>query len=359
AFDAAVVRARTLGLTYRTRAELLDHAAPGPLLNHLAALAASGLAHDQGMASAALGLVDPPDLLFADLVDAYQAHVRTSLATKAPDQLRVWRAQRDRAVINFVQVVGDKAVRRTTRADALAFRDWWLDRIEADSLTADSANKNIGQLNTMANTMADLYRWPDWHRPFSRLRIKGKDRVRPPFSFAWVRERILEPGALAGLNDEAAAVVRIMACTGLRPDEIVNLRHANLRLDASVPHVRVEPQGRQTKTDDAIREVPLLGVALTSARSHLDGFPRYRCSATHASNAINKFMRENGLQEAPETTLYSLRHTFQDLLIEADVPERVQAELMGHAIARERYGKGPTLERKRFWLERALVPFFS
>jgi len=60
---------------------------------------------------------------------------------------------------------------------------------------------------------------------------------------------------------------------------------------------------------------------------------------------VNKLLRENGLMETPEHTLYGIRHGFEDRMLDRDVEERIKADLMGHAISRERYGKGASLEK--------------
>jgi integrase len=59
---------------------------------------------------------------------------------------------------------------------------------------------------------------------------------------------------------------------------------------------------------------------------------------------VNKFLRGNGLCETPDHTLYSLRHGFEDRLLAAGVDERIRRDLLGHALKRERYGSGATLE---------------
>jgi hypothetical protein len=43
-------------------------------------------------------------------------------------------------------------------------------------------------------------------------------------------------------------------------------------------------------------------------------------------------MRENGLRETPEHSVYSLRHSFEDRLLDRDVDERIRRDLMGHAL---------------------------
>ena len=54
----------------------------------------------------------------------------------------------------------------------------------------------------------------------------------------------------------------VMIETGMRPSEIVNLRETAIHLDAPIPYVEILPDGRQLKTEDSKRQLPLVGVAL-------------------------------------------------------------------------------------------------
>lgn len=59
---------------------------------------------------------------------------------------------------------------------------------------------------------------------------------------------------------------------------------------------------------------------------------------------MNKYLRTHGLAETPRHTLYSLRHSFEDRMIAAGVDDRIRRDLFGHALNRERYGAGTTLQ---------------
>ena len=74
-----------------------------------------------------------------------------------------------------------------------------------------------------------------------------------------------------------------------------------------------------------------------------NGFPRYRDNPG-LSDTINKFLSENGLKESPRHSVYSLRHGFEDRMLEARFDERIRRDLLGHSLDRERYGKGGSLE---------------
>ena len=59
--------------------------------------------------------------------------------------------------------------------------------------------------------------------------------------------------------------------------------------------------------------------------------------------------------DGPRASVYGLRHGFQDRLNEVAPPERVNADLMGHGISRERYGAEPSLEQLRAVMEAVSV----
>jgi integrase len=168
---------------------------------------------------------------------------------------------------------------------------------------------------------------------------------RPPFSDAWIKGKILATKALDGLNAEARGLILGMVNTGYRPSEGAALTEQTISLDGAVPHIRIEPDGRQLKSQYARREIPLTGVSLEAFRSFPEGFPRYRDSAS-LSATVNKYLRANGLLETPEHSFYSLRHSFEDRMLEAGIDERIRRDLFGHTLDRERYGKGASLARK-------------
>ena len=156
----------------------------------------------------------------------------------------------------------------------------------------------------------------------------------------------------AELNAEARRVIYLITETGLRLSEACNLSRATIKLDATVPHIQVRPEGRETKNYQSERDIPLVGVALMAMRKQPDGFPRYRDKADSLSALVNQALEVRALRPEPGQTLYSLRHTFEDRLTAVEAPEKVVAALMGHKWHRPRYGLGPSLAQKRNWLER-------
>jgi len=118
-----------------------------------------------------------------------------------------------------------------------------------------------------------------------------------------------------------------------------------------VPYISIKDRpGRPLKTAHSERDIPLVGFALQAMLQLPGGFPLYRDAPDNLSTCVNKFLRENNLLPSENHSMYSLRHSFQDRLTSANVPERIQCELMGHKFSRPKYGLGGTLVEKKKYL---------
>lgn len=248
-------------------------------------------------------------------------------------------------------MVGDKVLSEITRDDMLDFRQWWSERLEVEELTANSANKDLGHLGKVLKRVNELKRL-NLDLPLGGLKFRqGKSEPRPPFSSEWIKTKLLAPGALAGLNSEARCILMGMINTGYRPSEGATLLPSHIQLDGAVPYIKILQDGREIKTMQSERVIPLTGVSLDALRECRQGFPRYRDNPA-LSATVCSFMRENGLMETPKHVLYSLRHSFEDRLLAAGVDERIRRDLMGHSLGRVRYGSGASLEMARSQVQR-------
>jgi integrase len=221
--------------------------------------------------------------------------------------------------------------------------------VASGEITANSANKEITHFCGVMRRVNEMKQL-GLTLPFEKLRldVKSQRTKRNPFSRNWIETRILARGALDGLNHEARRVLLMMVNTGARPSELAGLMLKHVDLDGPIPTIEITPEGRALKNEHSERRIPLHGVSLDAATAAVEAavkggrdqlFPSY-FGKDKVSDTVNKFMRENGLKENEGTTLYSLRHAFEDRMIEADVADRVRADLFGHAIQRERYGDG-------------------
>ena len=305
---------------------------------------------DKREAAAVLGMVKEPGITVTRALELFWDLAKDRIAGKSEDQIRRWRNPRIKAVANFIAVIGDKPVNEITGDDMLDFRAWWLDKMSSEGLSAGSANKDLIHLGDTLKTVNRMKRL-GLVLPLSDLSIKeGEKRTRPPFSDAWIREKLLALNALDGLNTEARGLLLGMVNTGYRPSEGAGLLPEHIRLDCEIPHISIEAVGRQLKSQYAKRVIPLVGISLDAFRACPKGFPRYRDGAT-ISATVNKYLRENGLLETSEHSLYGLRHAFEDRMLAAGIDERIRRDLFGHHLDRERYGAGASLSQKRDLLQ--------
>lgn len=350
-FQAVQARARALGFPYRTASELSE----GPIAEILARLQVimdRDAADDPVTVAALAGGLERPAVRLSTLLDEFEDLNRAQLGAMSPDQVRRWRNPKRRALDNLMQVIGDKPIAEVSRADAVAFRKWWQDRILGEDIDIGTANKDFGHVARMLNEV-DIAHQLGLQSVFSKLRIAGAvRRSRSAFTAAHVQTCILADGALGELNDEARRLIYLIADTGLRLSEAANLLPETIHLNGPLPYVEVLPIGRKLKTDHSSRQIPLVGAALAAMRAQPQGFPRYRDRAASLSALVNKVLENRKLLPTENHSLYSLRHTFEDRLTAVEAPEKVIASLMGHKWIRPKYGSGPSLEQKAEWLEK-------
>lgn len=307
-------------------------------------------------APAVLGTVEVPSMSVSEALAEYWALTPDRVRGKSADQKRRWENPRKKAVRNFIDVVGDRPVAALTRADFLDFRSWWLERIAEENLTPNSANKDLIHLSDVLRTVDEL-KGLGLDLPLHKLTLKEGDKAeRVPFSDSWIREKLLAAGSLAGLNDEARAILVGMINTGYRPSEAAGLTADRIRLDHEVPHlvIAADPT-RQIKNKTSRREIPLTGVSLEVFRAFPSGFPHYREKPATLSATVNKYLRENGLMESDRHVMYSLRHSFEDRMLRGRIDERIRRELMGHSLGRQKYGQGGGLAFKAGELARIAI----
>jgi len=306
------------------------------------------------VADALLGAASVPKLQLSSLFQTYETLIADRLQEKSPDQLRRWRAPRQKSIKNLMRVTGDLPIEEISREQALRFRAWWWQRVESGHVGANSANKDITYLSSMINTVAKIKGW-NIANPFAGLRFREQEDRRLPFSTAWINDKILAKNQLDGLNEQARDILLIMINTGARPSEIIDLHPHHICLDDNIPHIVIKPEGRSLKTKYSNRSIPLIGVSLEAMRRQPNGFPRYRGKATTWSSTVTKYLRENKLLESENHTAYSLRHALSDRLQNAGCEDRTRKEILGHRPEGIIYGSGASLSTKSDWLSQVAL----
>lgn len=295
-------------------------------------------------ARALLGVTRKPVMTISRALEIYWDISKDQLFKKSEDQTRRWKNPIIKAVGNLIGVIGDKPLDQITADDMLDFRRWWSDRLQAEGLHPSSANKDFSHFGKVLKRVNEMKRL-GLTLPLGGFAFKGSEQgQRPSFSDDWIRSRLLKPGALSGLNADARGLLLGMINTGYRPSEGAILTNSQIRLDGEVPYISIEPVGRELKTSYSKRRIPLVGVFLEVFRENPEGFEKYRDNNATLSATVNKFLAQNGMKETPDHTMYSLRHAFEDRMLAAGFDERIRRNLFGHALDRQRYGQGATLE---------------
>ncbi len=237
----------------------------------------------------------------------------------------------------------------------LSYQKWWLERITRDGLKTDGANKNFLHMKDILEKVflaLDIEPAVDAETLFAKIKLQNTDDSRKPYDAEYVQKVFLNSDALNGLNDEARALIYIMADTGARVSEITGLMPEDIKLGTTIPYIHIRSNKRGgLKTPHSDRQIQLVGAALYGIKMFPKGITRYSTADT-ASTLINKYLRTHNLNPMDGNSLYSLRHTFKDRLRDVQAPEEVIDNLMGHKSRGPKYGRGHILETKLEWLNK-------
>jgi integrase len=367
AYKVARARAEALGFAYRPAVEI----AQLPLEDLVRRFAAiSDTRTPVAVETAVLGGVDRPKVKVTEAFEIYCTEIAAvEIVGKSEEQKKSWKKVKKYAVDAFIKVIGeDLAMDDITRDHAKKMHNHFKGLIAPTDAKAAKKSASLGKRRM--GDMSILYKRYFAHigvegraNPFEGLTFNQKFKKRRlPFPIEWVRNVILKPGALAGMNEDARHIVLVCIETGARPIELRYLRTERIKLHDKVPHILVEPsfdpdEPHEVKTVSSVRRIPLVGVALEAMKLHPDGFPRYRENGNTLSQTVNSFLKENKLQPTGKETLYGFRHTFEDRLKEGRVDDELRKILMGHTIDREMYGSGGSLKLYQEEMLKIVFPF--
>ncbi|MCC5995842.1 MAG: site-specific integrase [Oceanicaulis sp.] len=155
---------------------------------------------------------------------------------------------------------------------------------------------------------------------------------------------------------------------GMREGEVLQLRKADLHLDHSVPHIDIQEE-LDLKTASSVRKIPIhpdlmaFGLASWVARRPKQaehrlfyeiqlGSAGHRTSA--ASKRLNKYLERIAVKAGRELVFHSFRHCFKDAMLNAEVPNDLIKQLLGHKdpSVTGQYGQGANLQTLRKQVEK-------
>ena len=357
-FGKVIKRARLMNLTYKPVNEVAQEPIHEIVKRHEA------IEHSiksKESVEAALGGVEQPDIKISDVPEKYFTISQHKIIQKRANEIRKWKNPRKKAIKNFIKINSNMKLTDLQRDHCVKLRDWWIDRIRNENMTINSANKDLYAVKNMVTDVSEHYKLDldtDWlFKNIGLKKSKNQQSSRPPFETAFISSKVLNPEHTASLNAQARAILYILAETGARPKEICDLQSDHIFLNDPIPYIKIIfSEIGELKTQYSIREIPLIGYALDAIKNHPNGFPDYYDKSDNLSAVLNNYLEDKGFKLTKDHVLYSLRHSFQDRMTEANMPDRVQCELFGHKFDREAYGKGPSLELKKEWLEKIQLP---
>lgn len=353
---AAVARAMAEGFVYRPVEEVATQLDIEEIIDRLRKVDRSAEPSEE-KAEALLGGA-PEEKDRTTVSEAFELYV-SKIAfddqyNKSDTQRKSWEKRKQVSIDYFIEREGDIPLLDITRDVATRYRDWWQSRMlpqkdGSKPFTPNTVNRHIGNMRSLYLRYFKYRGETDVEDPFRGFFFAGKSKVkRASFSDEWVRTKILAPGMFDELRLELRVVIYLLIETGARLSEIVNLRPDDIQLDHDIPHIIIRPeQNRELKTSDSEREIPLVGVALPAMKLCPNGFEHYYDRNTLVSANLMKAFKQRELLPSKDHVIYSLRHSFEDRMLEGNLDYGLRCALMGHKNNRPEYGQGGSLNFRR------------
>jgi integrase len=290
-----------------------------------------------------------PPVNLSTIIESFQPR-RVALSEIAAEYLALKRIDLTPprvAVSAFISVAGDRDVSEYTREDAKLF----VHHLKLKGNKTATIRRRVNSLSAILNyaySELDL----DKRNPFTKLFIQNEGAdvfKRGTFTneqLKWGYDKALSSGSSVKL------LMPLLGETGCRLAEVVGLRLEDIDLENDLIYIRPN-SARRLKNRGSERMLPLVGYARKAMEQALLKaenqwlFPQYikadHCYATHASNAVNKWLKTDfgGL------TAHCLRHTFRDRLRAVECPADIIDQIGGWSSINSTgssYGHGFNLE---------------
>jgi len=280
--------------------------------------------------------------LYADFKDARENRKMFNSLARSKDDLKISIGSRKLETLPLTSL---------TRADAVKYRDYLLDRVAPNSVI-----RYINIVRAVVNHTINEHGLSA-KNPFHNLKVKGAgngagDRL--PLS---AQEALAGFDAM-GTRPDLRAIYLALWETGARVAEITGLQVQDVNLQNR--YVRIQSNGiRGLKTASSERLLPISDRLVAALQDHRQGkmkeepiFDRYgrHNGNTAASASMMKHLRK--VISDPKKTLHSLRHKKKDDLRNIGCPEEISKVVLGHSSTEvaARYGAGFDQDVLRKWL---------
>jgi integrase len=261
------------------------------------------------------------------------------------------------AARKFVKIVGNLPIGRVDRKAALSFVD-----MLARDLAHNTLQRDVGFVREVFSHAVQQ----DWidRNPFDGISLRGKGRAtepRVPFKRSQLKQLFAMP-----LKEQDRLCLSILSATGMRLDEVALLEWGDIQTEEGIQFFDLQRLHKVVKNRSAERQLPVPSALRLPQRGTGRLFTYRLDDDGKAQNAASKALMKyvNQVRDDPSDrrlTVHSLRHTYKDLLREAEVPDEAQNFLMGHSGSGQgsRYGAGPSLRLKSGYIERLDLSFLA
>ncbi|TWF46335.1 DUF6538 domain-containing protein [Neorhizobium alkalisoli] len=307
------------------------------------------------------GAVKPAALTMMDALQRYKLYCEDKFMEYSDERERDkrWRPFQQAAKA-FTEVLKDVDIFSLKPIDCIKFRTALIAQVKEGKLKPETAQKKIMWLRLIHTKILEIERPELLPSPWDRLsRINGnagEKGKRPSFSeeeITKVRTMLLDSDA----SKQVIALNLISMNTGATCKELTHLHKDDIFLDAPIPYISIRPnanRSRVKKNGSRIRDIPLVGHALTEMKKFPNGFSEF-CK-NNGSEELSRISNELIKGAAKDRTFYSYRHTIADRLRRSGCQDTLKNSIMGHASKgmEMHYGEGYTLENKLEALKKAL-----
>lgn len=309
------------------------------------------------------GVAQPPAMTMREALEQFQtdsSDMWLNLGNR--ERQKKWNKYKE-AVTDFEKEMGAELdVLKLTKKQVYEYRSKLLDRVKEGLIKVDTVRKKLMWLRVIVRHAYEIAEMKEDSSPFENLRpIKGigDEEKRPPIlndEAVAIRKHFAEVGA----DPEMVAICAVLENTGAHAMEIVKLAKGDIILDADIPHLLIRPNEHRAmlKTDNRIRAVPLLGIALEAMKRFPDAFPSFCRDNGNGklSDAANHLIQ----QIAPGKTTYGYRHRMADLMKAKKYEYSFRTAILGQSDGKkmigDHYGTEYPLEVKLEILNNCLPP---
>lgn len=219
-------------------------------------------------------------------------------------------------------------------------------KLRADGITPKTIDKRIGWLRSAVNKAIrdGILTYNPFNAPVTRKEIAQASVRKRPFSEDDMAIARRSFHLMTVRADELKLLWILCATTGMRLSEANSIEREYMEGD-----IRYVIVG--TKNEQSIRRVPLPSAVLPLLPARING-PLFSRDPKRNSSDMNRWLKRAGIH-SKFSTQHSLRHRAQDRLREAECPQDVRWELLGHEkkTVAEGYGHGSSMKKLKPWIE--------